>query len=110
MELHEQEQCYNNYFYSVTDILDIAKNVKTETVDIRLISKYYALMGNKDQYDLVDLVGTMKRVLDADLNYPIIIYRGYVMDGKHRLAKALLQGKKTIKIKIIDKLPVGIAR
>ena len=40
----------------------------------------------------------MKRVQQADLNCPIILDEsGFVMDGWHRIAKALFEGRKTIK-------------
>ncbi|MCB0105839.1 MAG: hypothetical protein KDE53_08015, partial [Caldilineaceae bacterium] len=38
-----------------------------------------------------------QRILDADLNYPIILSaEGYLMDGGHRIAKAYLAGIPTI--------------
>jgi len=47
---------------------------------------------------LRELVGHMKSVNNADLKYPIILDEdGEVMDGRHRIMKALLTGKKTIK-------------
>jgi hypothetical protein len=40
----------------------------------------------------------IKKVNDADLSFPIILDdEGYVMDGRHRIAKAILEGRKTIK-------------
>lgn len=45
-----------------------------------------------------DFVSDMKRVLDADMKYPIILDdTGYVCDGWHRLAKAIFRGDKYIK-------------
>ena len=39
----------------------------------------------------------VQRILDADLNYPIILSaEGYLMDGGHRIAKAYLAGIPTI--------------
>jgi len=38
-----------------------------------------------------------RRILDADLSYPIILAStGWIMDGHHRLAKAHLLGHDTI--------------
>ena len=40
----------------------------------------------------------VQAVQDADLSYPIILdHEGFVMDGRHRIAKALLQGDTSIK-------------
>ncbi len=37
----------------------------------------------------------MKRVLNTDLNYPIILNEeGFIMDGWHRVTKALLEGTR----------------
>ena len=38
-----------------------------------------------------------QRILEADLSYPVIVSAtGWIMDGCHRLAKAHLEGRKTI--------------
>jgi hypothetical protein len=48
----------------------------------------------------------MKRVRDADLNYPIIqAPDGWIMDGLHRVAKAILEGHTTIKAVKLPVLP-----
>ena len=48
--------------------------------------------------DIVSLAEHAKRVQDADLSYPIILdYRGRLMDGYHRIAKALILCRTTIR-------------
>lgn len=43
------------------------------------------------------VVNHLRRVLQADLSYPIIVSEdGWVMDGCHRLSKALLEGRETV--------------
>ena len=43
-------------------------------------------------------MGHMKSVNSANLKYPIILDEdGEVMDGRHRIMKAMLENKKTIK-------------
>ena len=45
------------------------------------------------------VVEHMRRILDADLKYPIILSSdGWVMDGCHRLAKALAEGRETVTV------------
>ncbi len=40
----------------------------------------------------------MKSVMDADLDFPILLNEdGVIIDGRHRLCKALYLGEKTIK-------------
>ena len=48
----------------------------------------------------------MKRVIDADLSYPIIqAPEGWIMDGYHRIVKAIIEGKTTIKAVRLPVLP-----
>ena len=50
------------------------------------------------------------RIKNADLKYPIILHKNYIVDGVHRLSKAFLDGKKTIKAYVftdIDKFLVS---
>jgi disulfide oxidoreductase YuzD len=47
---------------------------------------------------LRDMVMHMQAVNNADLAFPIILDEdGEIMDGRHRIMKAILQGKKNIK-------------
>lgn len=47
---------------------------------------------------LKDFIFQCKRVNDASLDYPIILDdKGCIADGYHRLCKAILEGKETIK-------------
>lgn len=48
---------------------------------------------------LRELSEQAKRICEADLNYPIILSaEGHLMDGKHRLAKALMLGQQEIAV------------
>jgi disulfide oxidoreductase YuzD len=42
------------------------------------------------------------RITNANLNYPIIVYNNNIVDGVHRLTKAELLRKKSIKVFIFD--------
>lgn len=107
--LHNQYQTYNGRDYSIAAVIEISRDLPVENIDIRVINKYHNLEGiTSCDYDLEMFATTMKRVLEADLSKPILIYRGYVMDGKHRLTKALYLGKKTIKAKILKELPCSV--
>jgi hypothetical protein len=49
----------------------------------------------------------MRRALDVDTDYPIILdEEGFIMDGWHRVLRALIDGKATIKAVRFDKTPV----
>ncbi len=55
------------------------------------------------------------RLERADLRYPILIHDGHIIDGFHRMTKAILKGYKTVKGVVIPdsvfkKLYVGSAK
>lgn len=59
-----------------------------------------------DRMSLREMVTHMQAVNDADLEMPIILDEdGEVMDGRHRIMKALLLGKETIKAVRFDENP-----
>ena len=54
----------------------------------------------------MDFVQHIEKVNSADLECPIILdEEGYVMDGRHRIAKALLQKVNSIKAVRFEKTP-----
>ena len=59
-----------------------------------------------DTKTIKGFAGHMKRVNEADLKYPVIMDDdGFIMDGWHRVAKALVLGLATIKAVRFDKTP-----
>jgi len=59
-----------------------------------------------DSDSIRKFVSHMKSIMNADLDYPIILDEdGYVMDGRHRIAKALFEGKETIKFVRFENTP-----
>ena len=81
------------------------KNVKIE--DIKEIDEgyWYDVGGNLPTCR--SIVEHAKLILAADLNYPILLCKeGRVMDGMHRVCKALLEGKRMIDaIQLPKKIP-----
>lgn len=48
----------------------------------------------------------VRRALDVDTSYPVILDEaGFIMDGWHRILRALIDGKATIKAVRFDKTP-----
>jgi hypothetical protein len=48
----------------------------------------------------------VRRALDVDTSYPVILDEtGFIMDGWHRVLRALIDGKATIKAVRFDKTP-----
>lgn len=59
-----------------------------------------------DLKDVWSFLREMQAVKQVDFKYPVILApEGWVMDGWHRVAKAIMQGKKTIKAVRLIELP-----
>ena len=78
-------------------------NYKTKEVEIDL-SVYNLQSYNFTIDDLYDFISHYKLVQNANLEYPVILNRRWsIIDGRHRLCKAILNWEKKLKwIMIID--------
>ena len=83
---------------TIGDILDyIGDNVRNiSVVDLQ----------NKLKSQLAKVTKDKERIMKADLQYPIILVQkdgefSYVLDGNHRLAKAIMTGEEFIKAKVL---------
>ena len=92
----------NGNHYDVQDLIKAAENL--EVFDLPLVA--VNMNHNICQATLTSFVYHWKRVEKADLEYPVIIdSTGYICDGWHRIAKAILEGKTTIKAKRLEVMP-----
>ena len=67
-----------------------------------IIPLVQAINENLNEYGFDD----WSRVVQADLSYPVIIYGNFcIMDGCHRIAKAMLLGQTEIRAVRIKNLP-----
>ena len=83
---------------TIGDITDYIGN------DIRNIS--VSDLQNKLKIKPSTVTQEKERIMKADLQYPIILVQkdgefSYVLDGNHRLAKAIMTGEKYIKAKVL---------
>lgn len=98
-----QEQLCNigNHTWSVARLIQLSKDMPIMDVPLDHLCVY-------QKYDLTlrEMVMHMRAVQNADLSYPIILDEdGDIMDGRHRIMKALLNGEKTIKAVRFDENP-----
>ena len=88
--------------FKVSDVIDLSKDKPVKEIDPKKIK--YNFEGR-----IEDESETEQRVMKADLSYPILVVKNEkgeifgLLDGTHRLQKALLQKKKKIKVKIFNK-------
>ena len=91
---NEQMSRLGSHNWSVARLITLAKDLPVMTIPLDHLNIYYKYKN----LTLRELVGHMKSVNDADLKFPIILDEdGEVMDGRHRIMKALLTNKKAIK-------------
>lgn len=80
--------------WSVPRLIQLSKDLPVMEIPLVHINMYHSF----ESMSMRDFIGHMKSVLSADLSYPIILDEdGDIMDGRHRLMKALLDGRETIK-------------
>lgn len=92
-----------NHEWNVARLFTLTKDFKVMTVPLDHLCIDYKYT----ELRLREMVEHMKSVNDADLSYPIILDEdGALMDGRHRIMKALLAGDKTIRVVRFDKNPI----
>lgn len=91
-----------SHHWSVARLVSLSKDL--EVMDIPL--KHFNIWHNYKEMTLREMAGHVKSANEADLSFPIILDEdGDIMDGRHRLIKALVEGKETIKAVRFDKNP-----
>jgi hypothetical protein len=97
-------------YWTMRTIWAAAEGKPTITVAIEELDILDAVVwfgGPKNVEPTVRRVAERARdIVSADLSYPIIMTRsGDVLDGAHRIAKAYLEGERTIAAVVIDDYP-----
>jgi len=93
--IHTQHYCDKNRRYVIKNLISLASELPVQEMPLEHLN-FCNLQPTIKSFR--EWVGHIKNVLDADLECPIILDdEGYVMDGRHRIAKAILEGKETIK-------------
>ena len=115
-------QTFSNekYIYSVDMMFAyinlFKKNLEVESIPVDEIKNALEFKGwgdpRKKLYSPKDVLKNpkkypdeVKRIENADLKYPIIMFEnpGFIVDGVHRLTKAVLENKKTIRAYVFGK-------
>lgn len=84
--------------WDVHRLIDLSRTFAVRSVPLSEIRELdHALDSNGEPVTWRHVVEHIALVRDADLAYPVILAAdGAVMDGRHRVAKALLEGRATI--------------
>ena len=102
-DIHKQRFSYKDQRYVIKNLISLASKLPVQEMPLEHLNIF-------DLYPRIksfrSWVGHIKSVLNADLEFPIILDdEGYVMDGRHRIAKAILEGEETIKFVRFKKTP-----
>lgn len=88
--------------WSIAKLFECARGLPVMEVPLDHLHVYQVY----ERLTLRDMVMHMRAVEAADLSMPIILDEdGELMDGRHRLMKALLTGAETIKVVRFDENP-----
>lgn len=88
--------------WSVARLFELSKTLPTMRVPLAHLCTW----SRYNDLSLRDMVMHMRAVLDADLSHPIILDEdGVIMDGRHRLMKSMLLGKKSILVRRFEATP-----
>ncbi len=101
----EQSITVNEKRYNILSAVTLARDLEVKDL---VIEDMYIAYGSPCDNSLRSFLEHVKMVDDADLSFPILLNQdGFVIDGRHRLSKAILNGDKTIKAKRFIKDPAA---
>jgi len=96
-------------YWKVELLWKLAKTLPVEYVPIEtLISQLEGTCWTDEDEDATPhwVLGHTRRIVGADLDYPILLDKaGVIVDGVHRLCKAILEGREVIAAQRFDILP-----
>ena len=117
MDFGEQRQMAGRYvqisngyrqMWEVERIWKLAEELPTEEIELEQVVgiDQVTWFNEQQQPTIRSVVSHCERILNCDLSYPVILTEDFrVFDGMHRIARHLLDGKKTIKVKRFPKNP-----
>lgn len=91
---HEQSYRIGKNEWRVPVLFELARNLPVMEIPLAHLNTWYEY----ESMSLSELAGHMLAVLEADMDCPIILdENGVVMDGRHRILRAMVYKKETIK-------------
>jgi len=89
--------------WDVDRLIELSADIPVEDVELASIgevdSVYWFNQGN-ERPTVRRVIDHFRLIQDVDLSYPVILGEdGRVMDGMHRIARAILEGRTTIAAK-----------
>ena len=95
---------WGEYKYRVIDLIESSKDLPEFDLPLQGVDLSSFPWGRENNVN--DFIYHMNRVQNANLDYPIILdHTGYICDGWHRVVKAILEGRESIKAKRLYVMP-----
>jgi hypothetical protein len=89
-----QKAKLGRHIWHVSRLIQLAKDLPVMEVPLDHLYVYHKY----DDISLREMVMHINAINNADLSCPIILDEdGEILDGRHRIMKAMLEGEKTIK-------------
>lgn len=102
IDTKDQMCSLGRHSWSVPRLFELARGLPVMTVPLDHLQVYYTY----EKLTLREMVMHMRAVEAADLDWPIILDEdGELMDGRHRIMKAMLLNQPTIKAVRFDENP-----
>ncbi len=101
-DIKDQESRLGKHRWSVARLIELSKDLEVMEIPLAHLNMY----NTYNKLTLREMVMHMNAVNSADLKHPIILDEdGEIMDGRHRVMKALLTEALTIKTVRFDENP-----
>jgi len=83
--------------WSVPELIEVASGLPVEDVPLESFAELDIVVWSSQPMTVREVADHVRRIYEADLSCPVIVSaEGWIMDGCHRLARAYLEGAKTI--------------
>ena len=109
-QYHFQASEKGFYAWDIDKLIEESKNIDVIEIKISTIGELdeaFWYSGKNDIPTIRSIVDHMKLIDEVDLEYPIILSaENYIMDGMHRVSKALLKGIPKVSAVQFTKTPV----
>lgn len=100
-DVETQEAKCGTHVWSVARLIELSKDLPVMEVNINHLNVY-----SRYNLTLREMVMHINAVLKADLSYPIILDEdGEILDGRHRIMKAIIEGKETVLARRFEENP-----
>ena len=108
IQTHSTERDGKRYIWYTERLWKLAKDLPEYEADVEQFEELDrdCWFGEGRNPTIREIAGHCQRINEADLRIPVIINdNGRLMDGGHRLARALLEGRKAVKAVKFAEMP-----